>query len=72
MFYTCRLHKRNLGGKVKIIDDFLVDNGKESHVGILIKHKEKALWIFNNAVHGSYLAFGDNPNVKRNQRWLNK
>lgn len=55
---------------MKLIDDFLIDDGKESHVGILIKYKRKLLWIFHNAIHGSYLAFGDNPNIKRNQRWI--
>jgi len=56
--------------KMRIINDFLVDKGKEDFVGILIILKEKKVWIFNNPVHGSYIAFGDNPSIKSNQRNL--
>jgi len=54
---------------MKIIDDFLVDVGEESHVGILIKYEGKSLWIFNKPVHGSYIAFGSNPSITKHQRW---
>jgi len=54
---------------MKIVDDFLVDKGKESFVGILIILGKNKLWIFNTPVHGSYLAFGEDPKIKRMQRW---
>jgi len=54
---------------MKIINDFQTNEGIEMFVGILIKHKKHRLWIFNKPVHGSYLAFGPDPNNPKKQRW---
>lgn len=54
---------------MNIINDFLVDNGIEQFVGILVEYKKYKLWIFNIPVHGSYIAFGCDPKIITNQRW---
>jgi len=55
--------------KYELINDFLVDEGNEIFVGILIKYKTMMVWLFNNPIHGSYLAFGNDPKVTEKQRW---
>ena len=49
---------------MEIIDDFLVDKGKEKWVGILLRIKNKQLWIFQIPVHGNDIYF-NSPNSSR-------
>ena len=55
---------------MNIVNDYLVDDGIEQFVGILVQLKKYTLWIFNNPVHGSFIAFGNDPKIVSKQRWL--
>ncbi len=56
---------------MEIIDDFIIDKGKECWCGILIKEGDWSVWIFEGRPHGYDITFG-NKGWAKGKNWYHK